>query len=138
MKRVPRTGTGIWGCTKVQIFNTSQNMSIKTNYKIGERVIITGAGKFQDLQGIVINHNLDPKYNPLVIDLNVCGTWSFSYASVSPLQKEKTEPLTLKGEIKSIIIAPIGKQTFPPKRKYNRKDKNKEVKKRKYTKKPIK
>lgn len=97
----------------------------KTDYNIGDSVIIRKPGIFQDLDGIILSNNTDTNFKPLSIILSHnLGTWQFSYEDVSfigkdKIAKEPTETLSEK-------IA---------KRAYNKKPKDQPKKeKRKYTK----
>lgn len=84
--------------------------SIKTNFKIGEKVSITKIGIFFNLSGIVLSNNIDTSFKPLSIILNNGnGTWQFNYEDIKPI----------KGD--SEIIETPSQDEVKFKRKYNKK-----------------
>jgi hypothetical protein len=129
---------------------------MKTNFKTGEKVKVTKAGMFKDLEGTVLANNIDTPMKPLTVILADLGTWSFSYSEVISLSKETTiqeikmpkknanfdiqkDVYKILTEAKPIIEKATGKKVeleeVKTKRQYVKRDPKAIVKpKRKYTK----
>lgn len=110
---------------------------MKKDYRIDDNVVIIKHGMFQGINGVVLSNNTDTQFKSLTIILSgTCGTWSFSYADVEPLGKDKlkvdhkiVEPNS-ENKIENLTVA-----TKPEKRAYHKKVKDQPVKeKRKYSK----
>lgn len=64
-------------------------MSMKTNYKPGDKIRVTKPGMFLGLEGKVETNNTATTFKPLLVDLNPNGSWSFNYADVVAVGNDK-------------------------------------------------
>jgi hypothetical protein len=72
---------------------------MKTNYKVGEEVIVNKPG-INNLPGTVLSNNLDTNLKPLTVILHDgLGSWSFNYSQV-----RMAENNTVKADKKAPII----------------------------------
>lgn len=99
-------------------------MSMKTNYKPGDKIRVTKPGMFLGLEGKVETNNTATTFKPLLVDLNPNGSWSFNYEDIVSLGKEnaldglKTSSV---GAVKEPTKKLLKKKPAKQKRKYNKK-----------------